>query len=149
MRFPSLRLLLRAASIVSLGYCLGHMSGLPWTPGETDPAVMVVEHMRSVQFEAEGATRTYWDFYFGFGIMVGVFLATQALSLWFIERLAVHAAARVVPLLATLLLGELANVYLSFRYFFALPAVFGIVIALLIAVAIYRARGSAQLVTRG
>jgi hypothetical protein len=102
-----------------------------------------------VQFEAEGATRTYWDFYFGFGIMVGVFLATQALSLWFIERLAVHAAARVVPLLATLLLGELANVYLSFRYFFALPAVFGIVIALLIAVAIYRARGSAQLVTRG
>ena len=38
--------------------------------------------MRQFQFEAEGVTRTYWEFYIGFGVMISVFLLVQAVMLW-------------------------------------------------------------------
>jgi hypothetical protein len=142
MRFLSLRVLLRAAAMVSLLYCLGHTSGFPWTPATGAGASAVVQQMHAVEFETEGATRTYWDFYLGFGIIISVFLAGQALSLWCIERLAPPAPARLAPLLGVLLLGALANAYLAYRYFFALPAIFSVVIALLLGCAILRARSA-------
>src|SRR5687768_5178988 len=103
MRFLSVNVLLRAAAIVSLLYCLGHMSGLPWAPGESDAARAVVAQMQAVRFEAMGVSRSYWDFYFGFGLIVGVFLAAQALVLWCLGTLAQPDARRLVPLLAALL----------------------------------------------
>jgi hypothetical protein len=137
MRFLSLRVLLRSAAIASLLYCLGHTSGFPWTPGTGERASAVVQQMQTIRFEAEGVTRTYWDFYLGFGIIISVFLAGQALSLWCIERLG--KPARLAPLLGVFLLGALVNAYLSYRYFFALPAIFSVVIALLLGLAIQRA----------
>jgi len=44
--------------------------------------------MKSQHFLAQGATRTYWDFYFGFGVLIGVFLLIQAVALWQIGSLA-------------------------------------------------------------
>lgn len=142
MRFVSLRVLLRAAAIVSLSYCLGHTSGFPWTPGASEAAGAVIEQMQAVAFEVEGETRRYWDFYLGFGIIISVFLAGQAAVLWCLERLAAPAPARLVPLLGVLLVGALANAYLALRYFFALPGVFSIVIAVLLGGALLRARRS-------
>lgn len=132
--------LLRAASILSLLYCLGHMSGLPWTPGETSGAVAVVESMRSVRFEAVGEQRTYWDFYFGFGLIIGVDLAVQAAVLWWLSALARRQASALTPVLGVLVVGATGNLVLSHRYFFAIPAAFGLLIALLIAASIWSAR---------
>lgn len=139
MRFFSLRVLLRAAAVVSLLYCLGHTSGFPWAPGTGEAATAVVQQMQAVPFEVDGETRTYSDFYLGFGFIISVFLAGQAVSLWCIERLAAPEPARLVPLLVVMSLGALVNAYLAYRYFFALPAIFSVVITLLLAGAIARA----------
>ena len=131
---------IRIASVVTLLYCLGHMSGYPWTPGATLESEAVITQMRKVIFEAEGATRSYWDFYFGFGLIVGAFLGVQSFALWGVAAIARRDARIVVPILVVFVVGFLVNAYLSSRYFFALPAVFSLVIAALLVAASWRAR---------
>jgi hypothetical protein len=132
--------LLRAASILSLLYCMGHMSGLPWTPGESSAAAGVVDSMRSVQFEAIGEQRTYWDFYFGFGLIIGLDLLVQSGVLWWLSTLARREARALMPVLGVMLAGVVGNMYLSQRYFFVIPAGFGLAIALLLGASMWSTR---------
>ena len=131
---------LRAAAIVSLLYGLGHKSGLPWTPSAEAAPSAVVEQMRAVSFVAEGVNRTYWDFYFGFGLIIGAFLVFQAVSLWLLASVARRDPRLTVPLSASFLVGSLVNAVLGIRYFFALPPIFAVVIALLLGAAMWMAR---------
>jgi hypothetical protein len=135
---PSPSALLRAASVFAGLYCLGHMSGYPWTPGTTDAARAVVTQMQSVQFEAMGASRTYWDFYFGFGLISGADLALASALLWWLASLARRDARQVRPILWVVIAALLANAYLTYRYFFAVPTAFALLIAALVAGALAR-----------
>lgn len=136
LRSPSPRALLRAASVLALLYCLGHMSGYPWTPAESEPARAVVAQMQGVQFEAVGERRTYWDFYFGFGLITGADLALLSAFLWWTARVAERDPALVRPILWVTLIAVGVNAYLTFRYFFVIPAAFAVAIALLLAATI-------------
>src|ERR1700752_4364000 len=93
---------LRIASVIALLFAAGHSMGAmeSWSPpGETD----VLEAMRSFRFDAMGVTRTYWDFYFGFGLFISVFLLLQAILLWQLSAIAMTDPARARPLIATVL----------------------------------------------
>ena len=93
-------LLLRIASVITLLFAVGHTVGAPWTPaGEAAPA-SVVEAMKSVSFDAMGSKRTFWDFYFGFGVSISIYLVVQAAVLWFLAAFAKTQAASIRPLLA-------------------------------------------------
>ena len=68
---------LRIASVIALLFAIGHTMGAmeSWSPpGET----AVLDAMRSFRFDAMGVSRTYSDFYFGFGLIISVFLLLQA-----------------------------------------------------------------------
>lgn len=132
--------LLRASAVVSLFYCLGHQSGAPWTPVQGAPPDNVVALMHQVSFRTMDVTRTYWDFYFGFGLIITTFLAGQAAALWLLARIARSDAALAVPLAALFFVGASLNAVLSYRYFFVLPALFSVVIAALLAGSIVVAR---------
>jgi hypothetical protein len=136
----STSLFFRAAAVVSLLYGLGHMSGIPWTPSTDAAPSAVVEQMRAVSFVAEGANRTYWDFYFGFGLIIGAFLVFQAVSLWFLAAVARRDARLTAPLAASFLVGSLVNAAFGIRYFFALPPIFAVVIAVLLGAGIWASR---------
>ena len=74
-------LLLRIASVISLVFAAGHSLGgrKYWSPqGKTE----VLKAMRTVRFEVFGVSRTYLDFYLGFGLSLSVFLLLQAAVLW-------------------------------------------------------------------
>jgi hypothetical protein len=109
------------------------MSGYPWTPAESEPARAVVAQMQNVQFEAVGEQRTYWDFYFGFGLITGADLALLSAFLWWTARVADRDPALVRPILWVTLIAVAVNAYLTFRYFFVIPAGFAVAIALLLA----------------
>lgn len=145
--------LLRASAIVSLLYALGHHSGNPWTPGEGAAADGVVSQMRAVSFQVEGFARSYWDFYYGFGVIITAFLVVQAAALWSLARVAQRDPVLAVPLSGALLVGALVNAGLSYRYFFALPALLSVLIAVLIGASIglglARKRGAAADITGG
>jgi heme A synthase len=131
--------LLRIASIASLLFAAGHtMGGMQsWSPpGETT----VLQAMRSFRFDAEGVSRTYWDFYIGFGLLISVFLLVQAIVLWQLATLANRDAVQVRPIVAAFLISVVATGVLSWRFFFPVPLIFAIAIAACLGLALASAR---------
>jgi hypothetical protein len=71
----------RIASVLLLLFAIGHTVGFT----KSDPKWGVdglVGSMRSIHFEAQGFSRSYWDFFVGFGLFVSVFLLFSAALAW-------------------------------------------------------------------
>jgi hypothetical protein len=69
----------RIAAVLLLLFDAGHTSGFPWS----DPKWRVdLGSMRSTHFYIMGFSRTYWDFYVGFGLFVSVFLLLAVVLAW-------------------------------------------------------------------
>jgi hypothetical protein len=123
------RRLLRFAAIFSFLYFLGHSAGFPWTPATGLGTETVVRGMRSVRFDVLGSSRTYWDFYQGFGLTVSVLQLLGSVVLWLLAGLAASAPRQVRPFVLAFFVASLAQLVLVIRYFFLPPIVFCIVIA--------------------
>jgi hypothetical protein len=132
-------LLLRIAAIITLLFFAGHTSGIPWTPAVGPGELPVIEAMKSHSFEALGSTRTYWDYYFGFGVIISLYLLLQAVVLWQIAALAKHDAVRLRPIIASFFVAFCVNALLAFKFFFFIPVVMSVVIAIVLALAFYAA----------
>jgi hypothetical protein len=131
-------LLLRIASIITLLLAVGHTSGglSFWSPaGETE----VLRAMRSFHFDAGGISRTYLDFYLGFGFIIGVYLLAQAVVLWQLASMAKADPIRVRPLVGSFLLASVVSVFLSWRFIFLLPVVSFTAVAVCLGLAFYAA----------
>ena len=131
--------LLRVASIVTLVFAAGHSRGglVSWSPqGENE----VLRAMRSYQFDAMGWSRTYWEFYMGFGWIISVFMLLQAVLLWQLAPIAKADPRGLRPLIATFALANAACGVLAWRFIFLMPAIFSAVIAVCLAAAFVAAR---------
>ncbi len=128
--------LLRVASVLSFLYFLGHSAGFPWTPADGPQATAVVEAMKRFQFEVVGRSRTYWDFYQGFGVTISVQLLVQTLVLWHLGTVAKTDPARVRPLVAVFAVAMLINAILATRYFFPIPLIFAGAISVCLGIAV-------------
>src|SRR5260370_8204855 len=74
-------LLYRIASVLLLLFAIGHTLGFR----QTNPAWGVgslIDAMRSIHFDAQGFSRTYWDFFSAFGLFFSVFLLFAAVLAW-------------------------------------------------------------------
>lgn len=103
-------IILRVAAVLTLLYCVGHILGMPWTPSTRPQDLAVLDAMKADRFKVAGSTRTYWDFYVGFGLAISGYLALQAIVLWQLAPLAKSAAVRVRPIVAVFFLAFVANV---------------------------------------
>jgi hypothetical protein len=129
-------LFLRIAAVITLLYCAGHTAGMPWTPFTDPEAVPVLDAMKNQSFERGGFKGSYWDFYFGFGVIISVFLLVEAVVLWQVGSLAKTDARRVRPIVASFLVAYIVNAALVWKYFFAVPAVMAAAIALCLTIAL-------------
>lgn len=134
---------LRIGSVVSLLYLAGHMMGVPWTPSQGPETVALFETIKSFRFDVTGSSRTYWDFYLGFGLIIAVHLLVQTVALWHVGTMAKRDASFVRPLIALFGLALVANAILAWRFFFAVPLVLAIAIAISLGLAFVCARRSA------
>jgi hypothetical protein len=122
-------LLYRLSSILLLLFATGHTFGFR----QIDPKWGVdtlVQSMQAIHFDVNGSYRTYWDFFVGFGLFVTVLLVFAAIIAWQFGSLSADTLAGM-RLSAWGFAGcfvVLAD--LSWRYFFIVPVVFSIVIAL-------------------
>jgi hypothetical protein len=91
--------------------------------------------MRDIPFEFMGERSTYWNLYFGWGLLAGVLLFTLALTLWLLARLAYFDARGVGAISGTLSAASAVGAYLSIRYFYVPPFLFFLAIAALLATA--------------
>jgi hypothetical protein len=129
-------ILLRCASLLALVHSLLHtFGGLLAAPSHGADEERVLATMKSLRFDFMGSARSYWDFYFGFGLFLTVALVLQAVLLWQLAALARTEPDQARPFLATLFVSFLAAVLLSWRYFFVAPLVMEAVIAALVGLA--------------
>src|SRR5438105_2808568 len=96
---------LRIASIIAFVYWIGHTAGAPWTPARGAAETAALDALRSLHFAVQGFSRSYWDFYVGFGIAISAFLLVQAVLLWQLAALAKIDAERLRPMIGLLFAG--------------------------------------------
>lgn len=133
--------LLRAASVLTFIHAVLHtVGGLLKPPAHGAQEIAVLDAMKNHAFDFMGSTRSYWDFYLGFGLFVSLGLVVQAVLLWQLAPLARKAPQVARPLLVTLLASFAGMMVLAWRYFFVAPLATEAIIAVLIAVACVRTR---------
>jgi len=119
--------LYKIAAVLLLLFDAGHTSGFPWS----DPNWRVdLGSMRSTHFYVMGLSRTYWDFYIGFGLFVSVFLLLAVVLAWQLGSLPPESLALMRGTAWTFALCFVAITVLSWKYFFVIPIVFSIITAL-------------------
>ena len=133
--------LLRVASVLTLLHCIGHTIGGVFSvdapPGTKEGAV--VSTMKSNQFDVMGATRSFWDFFIGYGLTISVSELLQAVVFWQLAGLAKADPLRMRPIIAVFLLANLGFAILAWRYFFLPPLLGDLLIAIALALAWVRA----------
>lgn len=133
--------LLRAASVLTFVHAVLHtVGGLLKPPAHGEQEIAVLNAMKSFEFDFMGSMRSYWDFYFGFGLFVTLGLVLQAVLLWQLAPVAREAPGVARPLLLALLASFVAMMVLSWRYFFVAPLAIEALIAVLVAMAYVLAR---------
>jgi hypothetical protein len=131
--------LIRVAAIITLLYCAGHTAGMPWTPVRGTGETAVIEAMKSHRFDTEGASRTYWDFYFGFGVAITFFLMFQAVVLWLLALLAKTDPFRLRPIIGSFAVAFLLNAAVAWKYFPVVPSALAVAIAVTLGLAFFTA----------
>ncbi len=132
-------ILLRIASIFALLFAAGHTAGAPWTPAKGLTEMGFISVMKSLHFDVMGNSRTYFDFYYGFGVSISVYLIAQAIIIWQVGEIAKTTPAVARPIMLTLIASYVAVGVITVMYFFAAPIVFSAVICGLLAWAWYKA----------
>jgi len=124
--------LIRISSVLYFFLMAGHTSAYPWASTQDPREVNLVDSMKSLDFTFAGERSSYWNLYFGWGVLVAVLLLTSALLLWFLSDL-VGLAPRRIGLIAGLMSASaLVGAYLSFKYFYIPPFVFFLIICLVL-----------------
>ncbi len=114
---------LRIAAGISLLFTAGHtLGGLKrWSPmGDNE----VLRQMTAVHFAANGAIRSYVDFFMGFGWSISVAMVLETVLLWQLASIARTNAAAVRPTIALFALATLASGVIAWRFIFPVPALF-------------------------
>jgi hypothetical protein len=116
-------LLLRIAAAISLAFTAGHaLGGLKkWSP---TPDNAVLKAMTDVHFETMGVSRSYLDFYTGFGWSLSVFMLLQSILLWQMASVSRTNVETVRPMIAAFALATLASGAIAWRLIFPIPALF-------------------------
>ena len=123
-------------------------SATPWdvcqriTRGPTEADV--VNTMQSFRFPIMGFTRSYWDFYRGFSIMISLDLAILMILAWQVATISRRSPREAVPLAVTLVIACVANAIVAWQYFFTGPIVMSLVATACAVVALGLLRRSAS-----
>jgi len=119
--------LYRIAAVLIVLFAIGHTVGFL----QHDPSWGVdtlLSSMKSIHFNIQGFSRSYWDFFVGFGLFVTVFLLFAAVLAWQLGSVASENLARMRVVGWAFALCFAAVTILSWKYFFAIPLVFSFLI---------------------
>jgi hypothetical protein len=120
--------LYRIASVLLLLFAIGHTLGFRQSDPTWGVDALLVS-MRSIHFDIQGFSRSYWDFFVGAGLFVSVFLLFAAVLAWQLGGLSAETLAHLRGIQWAFALSFVAMAILSWRYLFAIPLVFSILIA--------------------
>lgn len=135
--------LLRIAAVLTLIHCILHtVGGVFASPKHGAEELAVIETMKAHRFAVMGSMRSYWDFFFGYGLFVTIVLFVHALFFWQLAAFAKSNSAWLRPILGLFFFNFIAMAVVSWRYFFIGPAVTELLIAVCLAWAFAAARAA-------
>jgi hypothetical protein len=117
----------RIAAVLLLLFAAGHTFGFR----QSDPQWGVdalLGLMRSLHFDVQGFSRTYWDLFVGAGLFVSVFLLFAAVLAWQLGGLSAETLALMRPTAWALALCFAAVTILACSYLFIIPIAFAALI---------------------
>jgi hypothetical protein len=125
----------RVASVLLAIFCLMHTAGGMLAQKSLGPeSDAVFAAMKRVHFSFNGADSSWYGFWFGFGLTASVFLLLSAVIAWQLDHVPAAEWRHVSAIAWSLCASHVVHTVLAWKYFFAGPGVFGIVISVLIAV---------------
>jgi len=82
--------------------------------------------------------RSYWDFFFGYGLFVTIFLLAVAVLLWQLASFTKSNSIGIRPVVALFSVTFVAMAVVAWKYFFLGPAITELLIAISLAMAFFR-----------
>jgi hypothetical protein len=142
MRTP---LYLRIASVLAIVHALLHtIGGVLSKPSHGAPEIAVIDAMKSQAFNVMGSMRTYWDFFYAYGWLLGLALLVEGILFWQLATIAKTNAAPIRPIIMLFCINFLITTVIAWKYFFIAPAVTEILIAAFLAAAYFSAGSPAR-----
>ncbi len=133
--------ILRVAAAIALLQFIGHATlFLTYVPKHGAEEIAVVQAMRDHIFNFSGMQRSYWDMYFGYGLMAAINCLFEAVLFWQLAAIAKTSARLVQPVVALFLVANLVYAALVWIYFFPLPGYFDLAIGLCLGLALFAGR---------
>ncbi|HEY2822767.1 MAG TPA: hypothetical protein VGJ06_17105 [Candidatus Acidoferrum sp.] len=133
-------LFLRIAAVLAFIHAILHTFGAVISkPNNGAPEVAIIEAMKSRAFNVMGSMRTYWDFFFGYGLLVTITLLVQGVLFWQLGTMAKTNAAQIRPIVLLFSFNFIATTVVAWKYFFIAPAVTELLIAAFLAGAYFTA----------
>src|SRR5262245_59794847 len=138
--------ILRAASILAFLQASAHtLLFLSARPRHGAEELAAVETMKGHHFTFGGFSRSYWDMYFGGGLLAAWNVFVEAALIWLLAGLATADAAKVRPIVMLLVLANVVHAAFCLTYFFLTPVVADGVIATCLVWAWWAARPQPEL----
>jgi hypothetical protein len=117
-------LFLRIASVLTLIHCVLHtIGGVLSKPRNGSEEMAVIDAMKAHSFNIMGSMRTYWDFFFGYGLGVTLNLLIQGILFWMLASFVKTNSAAVRPVVALFFVYFVVLSFISFKYFFIAPVI--------------------------
>jgi hypothetical protein len=119
----------RIASVLLLLFAVAHTLAF----SQSDPTWGVdalLSSMRSIHFDVQGFSRTYWDFFVAAGLSVGVFYLFAAILAWQLGGVPSATLALMRATTWTFALSFAAIAVVSWRHLFMIPIAFSIAITM-------------------
>lgn len=117
----------RTAAVLLVLFAVGHTLGFR----QSDPswgADALLSSMRSIHFQVQGFSRTYWNLFVAAGFSVGVFYFFAAALAWQLGGLRAETLAQMRGTAWAFAVCFAAISVVSWKYLFILPIVFSMVI---------------------
>lgn len=119
----------RIAAVLLLLFAIGHTLGFR----QSDPtwgADAMLGAMRSIHFDVQGFSRSYWDLFQAAGFSVGVFFLFSAILAWQLGGLPAATLALMRGTAWAFALAFAAVTVLSWKFLFILPIAFSALITI-------------------
>ena len=137
----SATLYLRVASVIALLQAAGHgTSVMRWASTRGPDQLAVIDVMKSHTFDFQGFTRSYWDLFFGYGLMAALPCVVEAVLFWQLASVTLSSGFRGAPIVALFIVANVVHAILCWHYFFLTPIVLDVAIALCLGIALTAAR---------
>ena len=102
-------LFLRIASVLAIIHAVLHMiGGVLSKPNNGAREIAVIDAMKSQSFNVMGSMRTYWDFFYGYGWLLGIALLVEGILFWQLGTIAKTNARLIRPIAMLFCLNFLA-----------------------------------------